>query len=264
MLSLNLKEETNSFSNFSFQIKINGMNYSSKEVVASMSNGFIDYLETSDNQGLRKPQYGALCSIRSYWTISEESITIVLPTGTGKSETMLATIISEKIEKTLIVVPNKLLRDQTYNRARTWGILKDIGCLKDSVICPNTLCLKSNFKDYAEFEMFFEKSNIIISTMSLLNNMNENQRSLLSSGCDLLVVDEAHHISSSTWKKFKKSFKSKKVLQFTATPYRQDGKLVDGKIIYNFPMSKAIEQDYFKPIQFISIEEYDDRKVDKK
>ena len=243
---------------------MNGMNYSSKEIVASMSNGFIDNLETVDNNGLRKPQYGALCSIRSYWTISEESITIVLPTGTGKSETMLATILSEKVEKTLIVVPNKLLRDQTYSRTRTWGILKDIGCLKDSVIYPSTLCLKSNFKDDAEFEVFFEKSNIIISTMSLLNNMNENQRRLLSSGCDLLVVDEAHHISSSTWKKFKKSFKSKKVLQFTATPYRQDGKLVDGKIIYNFPMSKAIEQDYFKPIQFISIEEYDDRKVDKK
>lgn len=51
-----------------------------------------------------------------------------------------------------------------------------------------------------------EKSNVIISTMSLINRMNEEQIRFLSEKCDLLIVDEAHHISSKTWYNFKKQF----------------------------------------------------------
>jgi len=46
------------------------------------------------------------------------------------------------------------------------------------------------------------------------------------------------------------------VLQFTATPYRSDGKHVDGRIIYNFPLRNAQNQGYFAPIQFRPIREY--------
>ncbi|MGG7163422.1 DEAD/DEAH box helicase family protein [Clostridium ihumii] len=204
--------------------------------MCSYDNGFIDKIEGNGNIGLRKPQYGALCSIRAHWTINDEAITIVFPTGTGKSETMLAAIVSEKIKRTLIVVHNKLLRDQTYERAKTWGILKEIGCVSGNVLNPNTLYLKSNFNDVEQFETIIEDSNIIISTMSLINNMDENQVRFVSTKCDLLVVDEAHYISSKTWNSFKRQFSQKKILQFTAIPYRQDGKLVDGKIVYKFPM----------------------------
>lgn len=260
---MELNEQRNAEYNYSFQVKNNCDYFTSDEVVRSYDNGFKDSIEIDGNVGLRKPQYGALCSIRANWTISDDAITIVLPTGTGKSETMLAAIVSEKIKRTLIVVPNKLLRDQTYERAKKWGILKEIGCVDGSVLNPNTVCLKSNFKDIEQFKLMIKNSNIVISTMSLINKMSEDQINLLATMCDLLVVDEAHHISSKTWRSFKKQFLKKKILQFTATPYRQDGKLVDGKIVYNFPMHMAIEQEYFKPIEFIAVEEYDENLVDK-
>lgn len=263
MIYLELKEIHSKEYNCSFQEKYSGEFFTSAEVVSSYNDGFKDVVESNESVGLRKPQYGALCSIRANWTIKNDAITIVLPTGTGKSETMLATVVSEKIERTLIIVPNKLLRDQTYDRAKKLGILREIGCIDNSVLNPNTLCLKSGFANIENFKVMIEKSNIIISTMSLINRMNEEQVGLLSEKCDLLIVDEAHHISSKTWHNFKKQFLKKKILQFTATPYRQDGKLVDGNIIYNFPMHMAIEQDYFKPIDFIGIEEYDENLVDK-
>ncbi|WP_302966714.1 DEAD/DEAH box helicase [Intestinibacter bartlettii] len=208
--------------------------------------------------GLRKAQFGALCSIRSHWTVSNTPATIVMPTGTGKSETMLATIVTEKIKKTLIIVPSDLLRKQIYNKAKKLGVLYEIGMLKDSkALFPNVLLLEENFKEINTFKEYIKKSNIIVTTMNLVNYMREEYIEFLSQEVELLVVDEAHHISSKTWSKCKNRFINKKILQFTATPFREDGKKVDGNIIYNFPLSLAQKQGYFKEIEFIAVEEYD-------
>ena len=149
--------------------------------------------------GLRKAQFGALCSIRSHWTVSNIPATIVMPTGTGKSETMLATIVTEKIKKTLIIVPSDLLRKQIYNKAKKLGVLYEIGMLKDSkALFPNVLLLEENFKEINTFKEYIKKSNIIVTTMNLVNYMREEYIEFLSQEVELLVVDEAHHISSKT------------------------------------------------------------------
>src|SRR5699024_7717925 len=72
-----------------------------------------------------------------------------------------------------------------------------------------------------------------------------------------LFVDEAHHSKAGNWDKFIKCFGKEKVIQFTATPYRNDGKMLDGRIIYNFTLKEAQDQGYFKEIDFIPIREYD-------
>lgn len=260
---MNIFEKTNRYFTFSGSINKNKEFFSSSYITKFNKQKFIPKEATIDNEvGLRKPQVGALYAIQAHWTLSTDDATIVLPTGTGKSETMFATIISKNINRTLIVVPSKLLRNQTYDRAKKWGILGDIGCLDEDTICPNTLMLKSNTKDFESFKKVVSNSNIIISTIALLDRMDKTYKKYLSDSCDLLIVDEAHHVSSKTWSNLKMYFNKKKVLQFTATPFREDKKLVDGKIIYNFPMHMAIEQNYFQPINFISIEEYDDNKVD--
>jgi hypothetical protein len=45
-----------------------------------------------DNEGLRPPQLGALFAIGSHWSLYKSPATVVMPTGTGKTETMLATL----------------------------------------------------------------------------------------------------------------------------------------------------------------------------
>lgn len=245
--------------------KFNGIVKNSKyldieEICKSWGNDIKEKVANNNTQkGLRKAQFGALCSIRSHWTINNRPATIVMPTGTGKSETMLASIITEKIKRTLIVVPSNLLRKQIYNKAKTLGILYEIGMLeKSEILYPNVLMLEENIKDIVVFKEYIKKSNIIVTTMNLINYMNNDYVEFLSKEIDLLVVDEAHHISSKTWSKCKNRFINNKILQFTATPFREDGKRVDGKIIYNFPLSLAQKQGYFKQIEFIAIEEYDD------
>ncbi len=234
------------------------------EILKSWDYGIKEKVAKDNSQvGLRMAQFGALCSIRSHWTIEDKTSTIVMPTGTGKSETMLATIVSERIKKTLIIVPSDLLRKQIYNKAQKLGILYDIGMLdKSKILYPNVLMLAENFKDIDLFKEYIDRSNIIVSTMSLINKMGEDYINFLSNKIELLVVDEGHHISSKTWSKCKAKFINNKILQFTATPFREDGKKVDGKIIYNFPLSLAQKQGYFKPIEFVAIEEYNELNCD--
>ena len=78
----------------------------------------------------------------------------------------------------------------------------------------------------------------------------------------LTYSDEAHHIAAHTWSTVKYKLKGLKCLQFTATPYRNDGKKIDGDIIYNFPLAKAQEQGYFQTINFKPIYEFDEEQGD--
>ena len=212
--------------------------------------------------GLRPAQLGALFSIKAHWTVSQGPATLVMPTGTGKTETMIATVVSEMLGRTLIIVPSNLLRKQTADKFLTFGVLQRIGVIKESAYTPTVGMLYTTPKKSSELEEILEKSNVIITTMSLLKLFSDEYLSLIALKCDALIIDEAHHIAASTWSTVKYKLRSLKCLQFTATPFRNDGKKLDGRIIYNFPLSLAQQQGYFQPINFLPILEFDEEQGD--
>jgi len=57
--------------------------------------------------------------------------------------------------------------------------------------------------------------------------------------CTHLFIDEAQHAEAPTWNTFRERFGGKLVLQFTATPFREDSQAVDGKLVYVYPLRKA-------------------------
>ena len=209
-------------------------------------------------KGFRSAQLGAIFAIKSHWTVSNVPATIVMPTGTGKTETMIATILSERCKKTLIVVPSKLLREQTVKKCVSLGILRKIGIVPSRILNPAVSCLLTTPSDVEELETIIKNSNVIIATVSLLKNFNDKYIDLLVRQCSTIIIDEAHHIAAKTWSNLKKHFSMTKCLQFTATPFRNDGRKIDGKIVYNFPLAKAQSQNYFQPINFLPIYEYDE------
>lgn len=75
--------------------------------------------------GLRRPQLGALHAIHAHWSTSNDVATVVMPTGTGKTETMLATLVSARCKRVLVLVPTDALRTQIAQKFFTMGILKD-------------------------------------------------------------------------------------------------------------------------------------------
>ena len=81
------------------------------------------------NEGLRPPQVGALHAIGAHWSLYHQPATIVMPTGTGKTETMLSVLAAYARKPMLVVVPSDALRAQTVRKFLTMGLLRQLGVL---------------------------------------------------------------------------------------------------------------------------------------
>ncbi len=246
-------------------INSEGGSYSKNEIVTSWKESYFERVSREEGEiGLRLPQFAALSAIRAHWAISNSPATIVMPTGTGKSETMFTTIISERIPATLIIVPSNLLRNQIFEGVRNFGILPNLDMISEKIIFPNTFLYKSKPKAGEEHKLIeiFREANIIISTPTMIKNLSQDALNELIKQVEVVIFDEAHHLAAPDWGTVREKFINKKVLQFTATPFRNDGKRVDGKIIFNYPLSLAQKAGYFKPINFYPIQEFDESKSD--
>ena len=214
-----------------------------------------------ENEGLRPPQLGGLHSIGSHWSLKHRPATIIMPTGVGKTEIILSVLCAYRCSPLLVVVPSKALRDQTTKKFINFGLLKKLSLLQKDALYPVVGMIKKKPKTIDDLKIF-EDCNVLISTISSLSVGTEELSIGIKNKCETLILDEAHHVAADTWKKLRESFKEKKTLQFTATPFRKDGKLVDGDIIYSYPLKSAQEDGYFKKINFIPINEFDKTKAD--
>lgn len=210
---------------------------------------------------LRKPQVGALYSIISNYTINNQTFTIVMPTWTWKTETMLAVLLKLKIDKLLIIVPSDALREQiSWKFIKLW-IFEKLQMIDWIVKKPVVWVLNTKLKNIEEF---VSKTNVIVSTINIIWWLSDEDQQKLWEMCSHLFIDEAHHTPANTWKKFKNNFWEANIIQFTATPFRNDKKRIEWNIIYNYPLKKAQEEWYFKNIIFKPVLEPDINKSDNK
>jgi len=216
--------------------------------------------------GLRKPQAGALHAIHAHWSTSGESATVVMPTGTGKTETMLAVLTSAICERVLVIVPTDALRSQLADKFETLGLFKVPGnaVLAEQALRPVVGTLTSKPKTIEEVDSVFLGCNVVVTTSHLVGLCEADIQDRMAALCTHLFIDEAHHAEAATWKTFRGHFSGKLVLQFTATPFREDGQAVDGKLVYVYPLRKAQQEGYFRPIRFHAVREFNAKNGDRK
>lgn len=211
---------------------------------------------TPEIKGLRSPQIGALHAILAHKESYQNEIgIIVMPTGTGKTETMLSFLVANQCTRTLVVVPSDALRTQISNKYKTLGLLKEIGVVASDAELPKVIKIKGK-KTQAEWEKIVSDNNVIVTTMASVAELEAPVMRTLVRNMDYLIVDEAHHSQANTWQKFISHFPKGKTFLFTATPYRNDGKRLEGRIVFNYPLRKAQEDGYYKPIRFLPIMKY--------
>jgi len=215
-----------------------------------------------DKRGLRPPQIGALHAIGAHWSLHTQAATVVMPTGTGKTETMLATLAAYVREPILVVVPWKPLRKQTLRKFLTFGLLRELKALAPEA--PNPIVgIITKIPKKADSLEIFERCNVVIGIMDSLADVEaEPMWPEIVKRIGALIIDEAHHIGASRWSKFREAFSSKPILQFTATPFRRDGHVVDGQLIYTYPLARAQADKYFKHITFDPVYEPVQAKAD--
>jgi hypothetical protein len=98
---------------------------------------------------------------------------------------------------------------------------------------------------------------VIVATMQSLSRLPHELKERVAEHVTNLFVDEAHHIGALTWRAFKTHFvrHKRRILQFTATPYRNDDRRVDGKFIFVYPLRRAREQNLFRTVHYVPVME---------
>ncbi|MGY3206338.1 DEAD/DEAH box helicase [Streptomyces sp. TE5632] len=214
----------------------------------------IGYRSYDEPRSLRRPQVGALHAVMGHWAsgLSDPGI-VVMPTGTGKTETMLALLVAARMERLLVLVPSAALRDQIAGKFETLGILQKEQIVTPDALRPRVGRLEHGFKDAEEAARFIEACNVVVATPQILNKSVGNVRTALLSSFSHLIVDEAHHSAADTWARVINDFADRPVLLFTATPFREDGRRLPGRTVFRFPLREAQRLEYFKRINYRAV-----------
>jgi hypothetical protein len=173
--------------------------------------------------GLRRPQIGALHAALAHATRSTDPATIVMPTGTGKTETMLALNANQRFERLLVVVPTDALREQIASKFETFGVLMQQKCLDETAAFPLVMRLSHIPTSQAEVDEIFDSANVVVTTMQIAGRADAPVQERMAARASALFIDEAHHIGAPTWSRFRGLFIDRDpplpIVQFTATPF---------------------------------------------
>lgn len=238
------------------------INMTPEQIVQTWYNGVSLRQEAEGHPGLRTPQLGAIHAALAHWTTSVGIATIVMPTGTGKTEAMLSLLIAAQCERLLVTVPSDSLRGQLAEKFETLGLLKKFRLVSPEAECPIVGILQEHFQNESDLRAFLAQCNVVITTMAYAAGYSEPMQNCFSDMFPYYFIDEAHHTTAKTWMKFIDRFSKSRVLQFTATPFRNDGAKLNGEIIYNYPLKKAQEEHYFTTISFDPIFEVEQNTAD--
>jgi superfamily II DNA or RNA helicase len=237
-------------------------NATSPADVLESLHGRFAFLEGSDDgttPGLRVPQLGAVHAVLGFWTTgTPEPATVMMPTGTGKTETMVALLAAVRPMRLLVIVPSDALRRQIAEKFETYGLLQTSGVIGAEALRPVVGQVHHGFLDAPSAEAFAAACNVIVTTPKALGASPDAARDAVLNSSSHLFVDEAHHVEATTWRQIRDAFAGRPVVQFTATPYREDGRRLIGRRIYAFPLAEAQRRGYFSEIDYTSVIDFSD------
>jgi len=216
------------------------------------------FIETNvDLSKLRECQSEACVAARDHYAKggAERQTILQLPTGTGKSALIAALPFYVPCERVLVLVPNLGLVNQMKedldavdhpdtNAYKKYGLLTDEQ-LASSDIFVLPLTQKVNRTDIQDHQ-------IVVANYHKFQDIEKwfgTSKDLI----DLIVIDEAHHQAANTYQELIRFFEQAKVIGLTATPFRSDGKPVDGKTIYAYHFRQAVQKGYIRNIRMNNV-----------
>lgn len=209
--------------------------------------------------GLRDAQRGALMALAAHTTVSREPAQLVLPTGVGK--TLVATLAPYVLQakRVLVVVPGKLIRSQLAAGFRDPARAIAAGVLPEATRGPD-VAVASHRATEEDWRSWLE-ADVVIGTPAVLSPAYEAVSRMPTDMFDLVIFDEAHHLPASTWTAMLGASDGQAVL-LTATPFRNDGKRLPGRVVYSYPLATAIEHGVYGEVRYLPVSEIDGEDLD--
>ena len=206
---------------------------------------------------LRECQSGAYEAILKHFSVegAEKHVLVQLPTGTGKSALIAVMPFNLAKKKVLVLAPNLTLAKQLEED------LEHVNHRESSTYKTRSIFTDAELDDLEVYALRLEGSvnvgdledhQIIISNYQQLNDIEKwfkGRQDMI----DLIIIDEAHHQKADTYQEIIKFFANAKIVGLTATPFRSDGKKVDGKNIYTYHFRDAIKNGYIRNIKVSNV-----------
>ena len=187
---------------------------------------------------LRPYQLKAQNAILETWSSGIGKTLLVLPTGTGKT-IVFSNVIAERVrqgDRVLVLAHRKELLNQAADKLeRSTG-------LKCALEKASSSCLDSWF-------------NVVVGSVQTLQNRKRLDR-FPRDFFDTIIVDEAHHAISASYRRVIDHFDRARLLGVTATADRGDkrdlGELFE-TIAYEYTLPAAIRDGYLCPIKALTL-----------
>lgn len=206
---------------------------------------------------LRECQSGAYEAILKHFSVegAEKHVLVQLPTGTGKSALIAVMPFNLAKKKVLVLAPNLTLAKQLEDD------LEHVNHRESSTYKTRSIFTDAELDDLEVYALRLEGSvnvgdledhQIIISNYQQLSDIEKwfkDRQDMI----DLIIIDEAHHQKADTYQEIIKFFANAKIVGLTATPFRSDGKKVDGKNIYTYHFRDAIKNGYIRNIKVSNV-----------
>ena len=98
-----------------------------------------------------------------------------------------------------------------------------------------------------------EDAHVVITNIGQLQGGAENRwlQALPADFFDLILFDEGHRSVAASYAMLKARFPAARIVNFSATPKRADGQIMAGRVVYSYPIFRAIQEGYVKRLKAI-------------
>lgn len=202
------------------------------------------------NVRIRIPQQEAFAELERFARLNprEREAGVVLPVGCGKSGCIALAPFAFSSNRSLVVAPGVRIADQLqkdFDPTQPAMFYIKTGSL-DGPPYPEPVVIRGTATNRGDLD---DADVVITNIQQLQGDENRWLVALPDDYFDLILFDEGHHSVAATWETLKAKFPAARIINFSATPLRADGQQMAGRIIYSFPIFRAIEEGYVKRLK---------------
>jgi superfamily II DNA or RNA helicase len=202
------------------------------------------------NTQLRIPQREAFIALQEFVTsdTNEREAGIVLPVGCGKSGCIAIAPFAFQANRILVIAPGLRIADQLH---RDFDPTQpEMFYVRTRVLTgppyPEPVEIRGTTTNRGDLD---EADVVVTNIQQLQGQENRWLSSLPDDFFDLILFDEGHHSVAATWDALKQKFPGAQIINLSATPLRADGQRMAGRIIYSYPVFRAIQEGYIKRLK---------------
>lgn len=204
------------------------------------------------NSLIRTPQreaYDALVECAATTDPNELEVGIVLPVGCGKSGCITLAPFAFRARRALVIAPTlpilKQLEDD-FDPSLSGMFYKKCQVLTGAPY-PEPVKIRGTTTNRADLD----EAHVVITNIHQLQGGATNRwlQSLPTDFFDLILFDEGHHSVTDSYTLLKAQFPAARIVNFSATPLRADGQIMAGRVLYSYPIFRAIQEGYVKHLK---------------